>query len=386
MDRHGSPSPGRARRFSRAAVKLALAIIVILVLARIAAAQVLQWYVNTKLDESPDYAGQVGDIDLALFRGAYRIEDIEIMKITGSVPVPLFAARAVEFSVLWRALLNGAVVGEAVLHAPQINIVDSEDDSRKQTGEGGQWLTIIDDLFPVRIDRVSVNDGQVHFRNFDAEPRIDVYLSRIEGYAQNLANRQAMTESPIARIELKALAMEESDLSLRAALDPRSEKPTFDIDLRLLGLSIMQLDDFIRAYAPFDVEAGTLDIVSELAARDGKLEGYVKPIVYGLDVFKWSEDIEKDEDNPLRALWEGLVGLVAELLQNQPHDQLASNIPITGDIGEPGTNVFVAVAGVLKNAFVEAYQANIENTISLFTDNEEEEIPALPAPLGEESQ
>src|SRR5690554_5928211 len=147
MDRHASPGPGRARRFSRAAVKLALTVIVILVLARIAAAQVLQWYVNTKLDESPDYAGQVGDIDLALFRGAYRIEDIEIMKINGNVPVPLFAAREVELSVLWRALLNGAVVGEAVLHAPQINIVDSEDDSRKQTGEGGQWLTIIDDLF-----------------------------------------------------------------------------------------------------------------------------------------------------------------------------------------------------------------------------------------------
>jgi len=174
--------------------------------------------------------------------------------------------------------------------------------------------------------------------------------------------------------------------SLKAALDPRSERPTFDIDLRLLGLSVMQLDDFIRAYAPFDVEAGTLDIASELAARDGKLEGYVKPIVYGLDVFKWSEDIEKDEDNPLRALWEGLVGLVAELLQNQPHDQLASNIPITGDIGEPGTNVFVAVAGVLKNAFVEAYQANLENTISLFTNNDDEEAPELPTPLGEEPQ
>ncbi|MDY6984151.1 MAG: hypothetical protein SV422_13790, partial [Pseudomonadota bacterium] len=122
----------------------------------------------------------------------------------------------------------------------------------------------------------------------------------------------------------------------------------------------------------------------ELAAREGMLVGYVKPIIYGLDVFSWKDDVGDDGDNPLRGLWEGLVDLVAELLENQPRDQIASNIPLEGDISSPDTNMFVAVANIFKNAFVEAYDANLENTISLLVPGEDEDLAsvALPEPLG----
>ncbi|MEY4640170.1 MAG: hypothetical protein RLZZ227_164 [Pseudomonadota bacterium] len=375
---HGS----RTWRYSKPVLLGIVVTLVILLILRISAAYTLQWYVNRKLDESPQYAGHVGDIDLMVLRGAYSIEDVEIVKTEGEVPVPLFAASAIEFSVLWTALFNGAVVGEVEMFDPQINIVDSNDESRKQTGEGGQWLAMFDDLFPLKMDRTVIHNGQVHFRNFDSEPKIDIFLSEIEGNAQNLANAQATTDSRIAEIELSARAMDVSDLTLAAAFDPTTEKPTFDVNMQLLQLPIMQLDNFINEYAPFDVEAGSVDVASELAARDGLLQGYVKPIIYNLEVFKWSEDIGEDNDNPLVALWEGLVDVVAELLENQPRDQIASYIPLQGDINAPDTNLFVAVAGIFKNAFVEAYQANIENTVALFTPNEGVELE-LPAPLGE---
>ena len=98
----------------------------------VAATYVLQWYVNNKLDESPMYAGQVGDIDISLLAGAYSIENVEIEKTEGEVPVPLFAAREVRFSVLWKGLMNGAIVGETEMFEPQINIVDSMDETKKQ--------------------------------------------------------------------------------------------------------------------------------------------------------------------------------------------------------------------------------------------------------------
>jgi len=357
-----------------------MVLVVILLALRIALPSLGQRYVNNKLDESPEYAGQVGDIDIALIRGAYSIDDVEIVKTEGTVPVPLFAARKVEFSVLWKALMNGAIVGEAELYEPVINIVDSEDEAKKQTGEDGNWIAIADDLTPLLIDQVIIHDGQLHFQNFDKEPKVDIYLSRIEGVGRNLSNSQALTDSPVGHAEITALAMEESELTVNAAVDSSREEPTFDLNLRLLALPLSNLDNFIKTYAPFDIEAGTIDLVTELAARDGVLEGYVKPIIYNLEVFKWSEDIEKDNDNPIKALWEGLVGLVSELLENQPRDQLASNIPIQGDISNPDTRVLVAVVNILRNAFVEAFQANLDNSISLF--EEEEEMPRpLPPPL-----
>lgn len=376
----------RAWRYSRPVLLGALVTVVILLAIRIAATYVLQWYVNDKLDESPDYAGQVGDIDLSVLAGAYSIENVEIEKTEGEVPVPLFAAREVRFSVLWSGLLNGAVVGETEMFEPQINIVDSEDETKKQTGAGGQWLSMFDDLFPLTIDRAVIHDGQLHFRNFDAEPQMDIFLSEVEAEAVNLANSQATTDSRIARMQLAARAMESSDLTVGAAFDPTTESPTFDVNVRLLKLPILELDNFIKTYAPFDIEAGTVDVVSEMAARDGMLQGYVKPIIYGLEVFSWKEDVGDDSDNPLKVLWEGLVDLVAELLENQPHDQIASNIPLEGDISSPDTNVFVAVANIFKNAFVEAYDANLENTVSLLLPGEEEELTtvSLPPPLGED--
>jgi hypothetical protein len=387
MDTVHSIKPHRAWRYSRPVLFGVLATVVVLVLLRIFATYALQWYVNKKLDESPMYAGHVGDIDIQVLKGAYEIENVEITKTDGEVPVPLFAAQEVEFSLLWSALLNGAIVGEAEMYEPQINIVDSNDESRKQTGAGGQWLQMFEDLFPFKIDKFEIHNGQVHFRNFDSEPKIDIFLSELEATAENLSNSQALTDSRFAKVQLAGRAMEASDLTLGAAFDPTTAKPTFDVNVKLLQLPVLELDNFIRSYAPFDIEAGSVDVVSELAARDGMLEGYVKPIIYNLEVFNWQEDIREDMDNPLRALWEGLVDVVAELLENQPRDQIASNIPLEGDISAPGTNVFVAVAGIFKNAFVEAYQANLENTISLFLEDDEEgEITAatLPPPLTDE--
>jgi hypothetical protein len=373
---HSWLEPGRKRKLLIAVVTLAM----LLLALRMALPSIVQRYVNNKLDESPEYAGQVGDVDIALIRGAYSIDNVEIVKTEGDVPVPLFAAREVEFSLLWKALLNGAAVGEAELHEPVINIVDSEDEENKQTGENGRFLAIADDLFPLLIDQIQIHDGQLHFQNFDNEPPVDIYLSDIEGIARNISNSEALTDSSIAHIEITALAMDESDLAVNAAVDSARDDPTFDLNLKLLSLPMSHLDSFIKTYAPFDIEAGTIDLVTELAARDGALEGYVKPIIYNLEVFKWSEDIEEDHDNPFKALWEGLVGAIAELLENQPRDQLATNIPLEGDLNNPDTSVIATIGGILRNAFVEAFQANLDNSISLF--DEEEEMPApLPDPL-----
>lgn len=369
------------RKHRKLLLTLALIVLVLLVL-RLFLAQILQWYVNTKLDESPEYDGQIGAIDLRILRGAYRIDGVELFKTTGAVPVPLFSASAVEFSILWGALFDGAVVGEVELFDPVINIVDSEDEATQQTGEEGQWISVAEDLFPLRIDRIAVHQGKLHFRNFDSEPQVDIFVSQIEGEVQNLTNSTDVADTMVARIDFTALAMDTSELVIEMAFDPSLRNPTFNLDARMLQLPLMHLDSFIDAYAPFDIEAGSIDVVTELAASEGRLQGYVKPIIYNLDVFEWRADVEEDGDNPFRVAWEALVGFVGELLQNQPRDQLATNIPIDGDISSPETSTLAVVMNILRNAFVEAFQANFENTISWGSDDEDAAAAEVPAESG----
>ena len=82
----------RWKRFAARRRKLLITlgvIMVVLVAARIYLPFGLQRYVNHKLDEIPEYDGRVGDIDVHLWRGAYEIEDVQLVKTTGKIDVPV---------------------------------------------------------------------------------------------------------------------------------------------------------------------------------------------------------------------------------------------------------------------------------------------------------
>ncbi|MDQ3119182.1 MAG: hypothetical protein M3Q89_06390 [Verrucomicrobiota bacterium] len=95
--------------------KLLWALIILVIAALVARAMLPIWvrdYVNRKLNEMEDYTGHVVEVDIHLWRGAYSAHGVEIKKRTGSVPVPFFSAPVVDLSVEWKALFQGALVGE----------------------------------------------------------------------------------------------------------------------------------------------------------------------------------------------------------------------------------------------------------------------------------
>lgn len=346
---------------NRRLITITLAIAAVLLLIRASLPVAIQRYVNHQLSQSPDYDSHIGDVDLYLLRGAYRIDDIAINKVEGEIPVPLFAARSVEFSVLWSAILTGEIVSEIDFYEPVINIVDSENPQQQQTGEEGQWFAILDDLVLLRIDRASVHNGELHLRNFDIEPPMDAYISQLNGSAFNLTNSKDLNRELVASIDVTAMVMESGQLTAQIELDPSAQRPSFDIDARIMALPLMKIDSLISTYAPFDVEGGDMDLVLELVADEGELEGYFKPLIHDLDIFEWNEDLIVDGDNPFRALWESLVGLTSELFQNQSKDQVATTIPVSGKIDSFDVGVLATIGNILENAFVRAYEARFNS-------------------------
>src|SRR5262245_52209197 len=97
----------RSRRWMRRGIVVVAGVAVVLLGLRLALPGYLLSYVNRTLDQSPDYDGRVGGIDIHLWRGAYRIHDIQIVKTTHSVPVPFFAGKQVDFSLDWKSLFHG---------------------------------------------------------------------------------------------------------------------------------------------------------------------------------------------------------------------------------------------------------------------------------------
>jgi hypothetical protein len=272
--------------------------------------------------------------------------------------VPLFASKRVDFSLQWDALLKGKLVGRMSIDAPELNFVDGEDSGESQTGAGGPWLDIIQDLFPFKINRCDVKDGSIHFRAFGTDPPVDAYLSQVNASIENLTNIYDEVTPLVATVKASGVAMDHAKFEYDMKLDPFSYRPTFQLAVRLLGLDVTKLNDLTRAYGAFDFERGWFDLVVELNAMEGRLEGYVKPLFRNLAVFSARRDLR--EDDVMRAFWEALVGAAAEILKNQRRDQFGTVIPLRGQVDRPSGDMLATVGNVLYNAFVRAYLPRLE--------------------------
>jgi hypothetical protein len=352
------PPKKKRRRIGRFIRYALLLLIGVGIAVRIALPSVVRGYVNRTLGQHPQYDGRIGDVDLHLWRGAYTIKDVRIIKTSGNVPVPLFAAERVELATEWPAVLRGKLVGRIDLYAPELNFVDDEEESGDQTGGGGPWLEIIQELFPFRINSAQVHEGELHFRAFHTDPPVDMYLTELQATLSNLTNIHDEVTPMIATIEADALAMDDAKFEYRMKLDPTSYRPTFQLATRLVGLDVTKTNPLMRAYGDFEFEHGRFDLVIEIDAREGGMEGYVKPLFRNLQVFSLRQDVR--EGDPLNVFWEALVGTAAELLENQPRDQFGTVIPLEGDMSDPKTDLFAIVGNVLHNAFVRAYLPNLQ--------------------------
>jgi hypothetical protein len=354
--------PARRRRRWLAPTLIALGLVVCAGAAvRAALPGWVRTYVNQTLDRGADFSGDVGDIDIHLWRGAYAINDVRITKRRRSVPVPFFECPRVEFSIDWRALTHGTVRGDVKMERPRLNFVAGPTKADEQTGVNEPWLSIMEDLFPFRIDRAEVVDGAVHFHTFHTSPKVNVFISDLEATLENLSNVEEKTDPRPAALHAKGVAMHSGRVRLDMTLDPHAHRPTFDMAAEVLDLDVTKLNALTRAFGDFDFSEGKFDLVVEAEAHEGAMEGYAKPLFRNLTVVDL-RDVR--DDDPLQLLWETLVGVAGTVFKNQPRDQFGTRFEFQGSMDDPQTNLLEIVGNVLYNAFVRAYLPRVEGRIA----------------------
>lgn len=351
--------PPAKRRRGRKWLWILLAVVVIGIIVRALLPGFVRDYVNRTLDRNPLYSGEIGAVEIHLWRGAYSIHDIRLSKTSGNVPVPLFAAKRVDFAIQWNALLHHRIVGRISIDQPQLNFVDAPSDAESQSGEGGPWLQMIRDLFPFTINSAAVQNGSVHFRAYQTEKPLDVYLSQFNASIENLSNVRDELNPLAATVQASAKVMDDAKLQLKMTFDPFSYRPTFHLALRLLGLDVTKINELALAYGKFDFKRGWFDLVVEADSKEGLMTGYIKPLFRDLKIFSLSEDIK--EDNVLQFFWQALIGATTSVLKNRPRDQFGTLIPFSGDATKTTTaDILATIGNLLRNAFVRAYLPRLE--------------------------
>jgi uncharacterized protein involved in outer membrane biogenesis len=349
------------RRYSWPLWTLA-SLVVLLIALHIALPYMVRNYLNDKLADMGDYRGQITDVDLALWRGAYKINGLKIVKVDGKVPVPFVNAPLIDLAVSWHSLwYDHAVVAKVQFIKPELNFVDGGTNKQNsQTGRGTDWRAQLSKLLPITLNEVRINDGKISFRNFSSTPPVNMNATQVNASLYNLTNVVDTTGKRDARFEGKALLLGQAPLETTATFDPLSNFEDFEFRLRAKDIELKRMNDFASAYGKFDFNAGHGDVVIEAKAKKGQLKGYIKPLLRDVEVFNWQQDVENQNKSIFRSVWEAIVGGTETVLKNQRKNQFATKVELSGNVHQQDISAFQAFLQILRNGFIQAFNARYE--------------------------
>lgn len=343
---------------------LGLASLIVLLLAlQLSLPWLVRDYLNGKLADMGEYRGQIADIDLAWWRGAYKINGLTIVKTSGKVPVPLLQAPVIDLSVSWHSLWHDhAVVAQVSFLRPELNFVDGGNQQASQTGRGTNWRQQLEKLLPITLDEVLIQDGTLTFHNFNSSPPVDLKATKLNASIHNLTNVVDKQGRRDASFDGKALLLGDARVESNATFDPLSNFEDFEFRLRATDIQLRRLNDFASAYGKFDFNAGHGDVVIEAKAVKGRLNGYIKPLLRDVEVFNWQQDVENRNKGFFRSVWEALVGASETVLKNQQKNQFATRVELSGSVHQSDISAFEAFLQILRNGFIQAFSARYERS------------------------
>lgn len=209
----------------------------------------------------------------------------------------------------------------------------------------------------VKADRMRITGSNFGIVNKSAKPAYRVYLNDTGLELRNFSNQ--FSEGP-ASLYLKGNFMGSGETVASGTFRPETQGPDFNIRIAIKETQMAAMNDLFRAYGKFDVSSGLFSFYSELAVKNNKVTGYVKPLFRDLKVYDKRTDSEKSE---FRKLYEEMVGGVARLLENRPRGAVATETPVSGSPGEPKTSTWAALGNLLRNAFFQAILPGFEKNL-----------------------
>jgi hypothetical protein len=199
-----------------------------------------------------------------------------------------------------------------------------------------------------RIGEMRVTKSTVAYVNKTTNPAYRVFLNDLNGTVTNLSNHEV--QGPAAA-KVTGKFMGSGTAVADATWKTEKSGPAFNAAIRIEDVDVPAMNDLFRAYGRFDTVAGEFDFYSELTARDGAINGYVKPLFRDMQVY----DPAQDKHKPVvRKMYEKLVSGVSKLLENRKLEQVATRTEVSGRLDNPRYNVVETVTRLVENAFFKA--------------------------------
>ncbi|MBY0274453.1 DUF748 domain-containing protein [Candidatus Binatia bacterium] len=201
----------------------------------------------------------------------------------------------------------------------------------------------------VRVDELRLVNAELGWIDETADPAYRLFLAKLGVTVRDFSNSTSAGKP--GRADLDGSFMGSGRIRLRATFQPTDARTEFTSNLEITDVDMTTMNDLLRARGGFDVRSGRFSLFSEIGVKNGRVDGYVKPLFRDLDVYDRQQDADK---NIFRQAYEGIVGGIGTLLENRPRDEVATRTDLSGRIEDPKTSTWEIVVGLIQNAFVRA--------------------------------
>jgi Domain of Unknown Function (DUF748) len=307
------------------------------------------------------FDGDVGGVHVTLFPPSYTITRLAVWPTPdGTRREPLFFVERLHATLSGADLFHLHLVGSLRLEDPKVSIINHRaakpEKTAKPAAPAPDLSPQLTKAVPFRVARVEIVRGELLFRD-DTEPlHPEVWVHHLELVAENFANRTKLEGGRPTRVTARGMIGKTGALELFVTADPLARPLAFAGRLSMKQFEVRELYAFVEPKAHVQTPKGTIDVFAEFVSRAGALTGGVKAVLKNVEVRPISDSLW----DRLRAwLGDKAVELISDRVPGR--NAIATTVPIKGALTHPDIQLWPAVLGVVRNAFVEGLASGFSN-------------------------
>ncbi len=328
-----------------------LIILVVFVAGWFALDPIVEWQTQKRLEMvfAPRYEPTFEDASLSLIPLRHVMKGLKVKRPSaGGNELPYIEVKRVEAGIYGKELLHGHLVVSIEMDNPRLNLIAAKQEKEQQLDP--KIPDIADKLaaaIPLTVDRIQIRKAALLFTDKTNEDFPKVWIHEVDGTLENLSTRAALARGEPTSIAISGTLQESGQLSLFLTADPLAKGLFFAGRANVQNFDLKELSKTMASETGLTASQGTLDLFAEFDCRAGKLEGGIKPVLKNVEVEKAKPGL----GNSIKAaIADVAIKVFSDRVGNR--EAVATVIPLRGDITKPGIQLWPAVVGVLRNAFV----------------------------------
>ncbi|HEX5539830.1 MAG TPA: DUF748 domain-containing protein, partial [Methylophilaceae bacterium] len=201
--------------------------------------------------------------------------------------------------------------------------------------------------FPVTIDRVSIDNGNLEFADLSLTPQFGTHINSLDGVINGLSSKPDTT----AQVELDGKVDEYGSARIRGSVQPFNATDFSDLKVIFRNLEMNRLSPYSGKFAGRKIESGKLSVDLEYKIKQRQLTGENNFVIHRL---KLGERVESPDAVSLP------LDLAIALLQDK-NGLIDLDLPISGSLDDPqfsyGKIVWKAIVNVLGKIVTSPFRA-----------------------------